>query len=761
MMKKSLRIFITGVVQGVGFRPFVYRSAKKHCLSGFVKNTVDGVFIEIKGNNSDVDNFLDEIKNSHPQGAKIRSIIAHSTPGGKAKTFKILKSSEELSQQPEIPPDIAICNHCRDEIFDKKNRRYGYPFTNCVDCGPRFTILNNLPYDRKNTSMKKFKMCPECKKEYILPDNRRFHAQTNCCQVCGPKVFLICPPSKLMAKENTAIIKTAKLLQEGKIIAIKGIGGFHLACDALSKASVKYLRERKKREEKPFAVMARDIQTIEEFCDISDIEKQHLLSSAAPILLLKKKNIFLFDDIAPHNRYLGVMLPYTGVHQLIFANSNLKMLVMTSGNISEEPICTQNKEVVEKLSEIADFFLFHDRDIISGCDDSVIRVLPDKKVMMIRKSRGYAPDAILSPFKIRHLALGCGSDIKNTFCFGVDKMFYISHHIGDLENISAMDLYKTSINRYRKLLRFDPEIIAYDAHPDYFSSSISLSDDFFPDCRKIPVYHHHAHICSCMVENNLKNQRVIGVAFDGTGYGNDGNLWGSEFLVCDYSYFENLGHLRPIRLPGGEKAIKEIWRIAVAYLYDAFGKDFERNLVRHNKPETLDSIIKMIEKGINSPYSRGMGRFFDAVSCICGLRNTVSYEGQAAMEIESLLSTTEMGKPYNFDIADDSGIIIIDQRRTIRELVNDLNESLSLSMISLRFHSTIVKMIYDVCRIIRKKTGIIEVVLSGGCFQNVFLSVNVKKLLEKNGFNVYVHNKLPSNDACISVGQAAIAGFLK
>ena len=760
-MKNSKRILITGIVQGVGFRPFVYRSAKKHFLRGFVKNTLNGVLIEVEGENRDINNFIKQIQKFHPSGAKIREIFVSDISNKGRKSFKILSSDAGLNKyQPEIPPDLAICSDCRKEIRDRKNRRYGYPFTNCVHCGPRFTILNDLPYDRKNTSMKEFKMCSECKKEYLSPDDRRFHAQTNCCAQCGPNVFLTDLSSKILAKGDTAIKKTAMLLQEGSIIAIKGLGGFHLACDAFSTESVKILRKRKKREEKPFALMARDLATIEKFCNLRDIEKTHLLSSAAPILLVEKKSNFLFDDIAFRNKYLGVILPYTGIHELVFANSNLEMLVMTSGNISEEPICAENREAVEKLSDIADFFLFHDRDIISGCDDSVARVFPDKRFMMIRKSRGYAPESVLSPVNIQRHILACGSDIKNTFCFGNERLFYISHHIGDLGNMLAMNVYRISIERYKKLLRFNPDVIAYDAHPAYFSTSLALSDDFFPDCHKMPIYHHHAHICSCMIENNLENRKVIGVAFDGTGYGNDGNLWGSEFLICDYSYFENVGHLRSVRLPGGEKAIREIWRIAISYLYDTFEEDFKNiplNIMKKISPPLLAPIIKMIEKNINSPYSSGMGRFFDAVSCMCGLRNIAGYEGQAAMEFESLLPTIEMDRPYNFDITDDSGIIIIDQRRVVKEVVNDLNKSLSL--ISLRFHSTIVKMIYEVCKILRKKTGINEVVLSGGCFQNVFLSVNARKILQKNGFRVYTHSKIPPNDACISVGQAAIAGF--
>ncbi len=764
-MKKRYRILITGVVQGVGFRPFVYRTARKYSLSGFVKNTVDGVLIEIEGHDSEIKNFLKEVKNSPPEGAKIRSVFEQGIPEKGSSTFRILASSKSLSQQPEIPPDLAMCASCRKEIFDKEDRRYGYPFTNCVDCGPRFTIINQLPYDRKNTSMAGFTMCPECRSEYLSPEDRRFHAQTNCCPKCGPFVFLTDVSSRVLEKGNAAIRKTAEILQKGKIVAIKGIGGFHLACNALSPAAVKTLRVRKKREEKPFALMARNIPAIEKFCTISEIEKQHLVSSSAPILLLEKKNgSCLFDDVAPRNKYLGIMLPYTGIHEMIFASGNLEMLVMTSGNMSEEPICTRNDEAIERLSGIADFFLFHNRDIISGCDDSVARVLPDGKLMMVRRSRGYTPGSIRSPFRMRHNVLGCGSDIKNTFCLASERLFYVSHHIGDLENVSAMGSYKTAIDRYTRLLRFRPDIIAYDAHPGYFSTALAVSDEFFPDCHKISVYHHHAHVCSCMIENNLENRNVIGVAFDGTGYGEDGNLWGSEFLVCDYSHFENIAHLRPVRLPGGEKAIREIWRTAIAYLYDTFGKDFDgifAGINRRINPEISGSIVKMIDKNINSPYSSGMGRLFDAVSCLCGLRDIVRYEGQAAMELESLLPDIEMDRSYRFDIVDDSKTIIIDQRSTIREIVNDLNSSLPPGRVSRRFHSTVVKMILDVCRIIRKETHLNKVVLSGGCFQNVFLSVNARRILEKDGFSVYTHSKIPPNDACISAGQAAIADFLQ
>ncbi|MCX7705607.1 MAG: carbamoyltransferase HypF [bacterium] len=764
MSTKRFRITINGIVQGVGFRPFVYRLAERYSVCGFVKNTLDGVLIEAQGKPSNIESFISCIKKYPPPRAKIKKIVVKPIPLLKEDKFSILRSNGYFENVSEIPPDIATCRKCFNEIIDSKNRRYLYPFTNCVDCGPRFTIVQNLPYDRENTSMNKFKMCPECEREYNNPLDRRFHAQTNCCEICGPRFFLTDVSGNEVCRGILAIKKAVELISEGKIIAMKGIGGFHLACDAFLTNTVKKLRERKKREEKPFALMARDIKTAEKYCVISEIEKQFLISPNAPIVLLKKKKkTTIFEEIAPKNNYLGIMLPYSPVHYLIFLfGKKLELLVMTSGNYSEYPICTDNYQALKLLSKIADFFLLHDRDIISGCDDSVMRILSGNEIQMIRRSRGFAPESIRLPFVTKYNILGCGGNIKTTFSLACSDNLYMSQHIGDIDTPVTFENYVSTIKRYLDIFKIKPEVIAYDAHPEYASTIFALSQDFLGNSLKIPVYHHHAHVCSCMIENNLKSTSVIGIAFDGTGYGQDGTLWGSEFLICDYSRFTRIAHLRPVRLAGGEQAIKKIWRIAISYLMDTFGEKYDREqfkFLKYVDKEELLIVEKMIKNGLNSPYSSGLGRFFDAVSCLCGLRTQINYEGQAASELESTMLENASDTPYNFDILKQEGKFIIDHREIIREIVGDILKKVPAGRISHRFHLTILRIIYEICMLLRKETGICNVVLTGGSFQNVFLSVRTKRILEKNGFKVYTHRLIPPNDACISVGQCAVACF--
>ncbi|HOK80711.1 MAG TPA: carbamoyltransferase HypF [bacterium] len=758
---KRIEIIITGVVQGVGFRPFVYRVAVKHDVTGFVKNTIAGLIIEVEGQSKNVDSFLKELKVHWPVNARVKSIFVRDIPVKNSKKFAIIKSNGYFTERPEIPPDVAICWECRQEMLDPKNRRFWYPFTNCVNCGPRFTIINKLPYDRENTTMADFMMCKECSTEYTNPHDRRFHAQTNCCEKCGPQVFLTDSHGWRISKGKNAIEKTGAFLLEDNIVAIKGIGGFHLACNALSITAVQKLRTRKGREEKPFALMARDIETIEKYCKISTTDVDYLVSPAAPIVLLLKKGYqYWFDHIAPGNNYLGVMLPYSGIHQLIFeSNPDIELLVMTSGNISEEPICTDNEEAIRRLSCIADYFVFHDRKISFGCDDSVMRTFPDHSVLMIRRSRGYAPESVVLPFTARKQILSCGADNKNVFGLTSKNHLYLSHHVGDLENVLSFESYRKTIERYTRILKIKPDLVAYDAHPEYFSSSFAMSDEFFENAEKLTVFHHHAHVCSCMVENSLPNRLVLGLAFDGTGYGADGTLWGSEFLLCNYKHFQRLAHLKNVRLPGGEKAIKQIWRIAVSFLMDAFNGQIPQGFFRNIDSERLSLVCSMIKNGINSPYTCGLGRIFDAVSCLCGLRNEVNYEGQAAVELESIMTEDEDNTAYDFDISFESEQIIVDHKKIIRGIVEDILKNIPAGRISHRFHLTVVKFTSDICRLIREKTRVSDVVLSGGSFQNVFLYTNIKRTLEKNGFKVYSHRMIPTNDGGIAAGQCAIANF--
>ncbi|MGC8804504.1 MAG: carbamoyltransferase HypF, partial [Candidatus Ratteibacteria bacterium] len=730
-----------GIVQGVGFRPFVYRVARKYDISGFVKNAMDGVIIEAEGKTENVNGFLKEIQEQPPVNARIKSVFVKNISVKKSKSFTISKSNGHLKEKIEMPPDIAICSDCRKEIIDSKNRRYWYPFTNCVNCGPRFTIIKKLPFDRGNTSMDSFRMCKECRAEYVNVQDRRFHAQTNCCEKCGPQVFLTDCYGRRISKGKNAFEKTGALLLKDHIVAIKGIGGFHLACNALSTTAVKNLRTRKGREEKPFALMARDIETIEKYCRISATEIDYLISSSAPIVLLRKKgHQYWFDHVAPGNNYLGVMLPYSGIHQLIFESSpDIKLLVMTSGNISEEPICIDNEEAIRRLFSVADYFLFHDREISSGCDDSVMRVFPDHNTLMIRRSRGFAPESMFLPFTTRKQILSCGADNKNIFGLACKNHLYLSHHIGDLENVLSFESYRKTIEKYLRILRIKPDLVAYDAHPEYFSSFFAMSDEFIKNAKKIPVFHHHAHVCSCMIENSLPDKPVLGLAFDGTGYGVDGTLWGSEFLLCDYKHFRRLAHLKNVKLPGGEKAIRQIWRIALSFLMDAFDGEIPQGFFKGIESERLSLVCSMIKRGINSPYACGLGRIFDAVSALCGLRNEVNYEGQAAVELESIMTEEENNTSYDFDIIFESEEIIVDHKKIIRGIVEDILQNTPVGRISYRFHLTVVQFTVDICRLLREKTHVSDVVLSGGSFQNVFLYTNIKKMLEKDGFKVYSH----------------------
>jgi len=761
---KRVKIFVSGIVQGVGFRPYVYRLAKKYNICGFVKNTIDGVIIEAQGHDTSIEAFSSLIKEKPPALAKIKLFTVQPVSLKDEKVFRIEKSNGSKQYMIEIPPDFAICPECRKEILDEKDRRYHYPFTNCVNCGPRFTVIKRLPYDRKNTTMNEFKMCPECKEEYFDPESRRFHAQTNCCEKCGPQMFLVNGAGKVIAEKYSAIEYAGKLLQQGSIVAVKGIGGFHLACNAFSLHSVRKLRERKNREEKPFAVMVRSIETAKKYCKVTQEEEKYLTSSSAPIVLVEKiVNIDAFDVIAPDNKYLGIMLPYSGIHVLLFEAGLLEMLVMTSGNISDQPICFDNESAFRKLNNIADFFLMHDREIFSGCDDSVMRVLPDKSPLIIRRSRGFSPESMKIPFFAKKTIFACGGDMKNTFSFMKEHLLYTGHHMGDLDEPSTIDAYVRSVKKYANILKLEPEIVAYDAHPDYLSSGLATSDEFFKNAVRIPVFHHHAHICSCMVENGIEDEQVIGLAFDGTGYGQDGSLWGSEFLLCDYRTFQRLAHLRYVKLPGGEKAIKEIWRIAFSYLFDAFENDafsISKKILKKIDDGKIEILKTMIEKNLNSPYSCGLGRFFDAVSCLCGLKMNVNYEGQAAIQLESAMKQNASSSGYDYEIKNEAGILIIDHRKIISSIVNDIINGTETGEISFKFHRTVVNFVIQVCKILREKTGVSKVVLSGGCFQNVFLSLHIKNELEKNGFIVYSHKTLPPNDACISAGQCAVANFL-
>lgn len=748
------KVKINGIVQGVGFRPFVYQLANRYNIKGEVANTSSGVLIHAEGTPRDMDFFLKDVHETPPPLAQISEITVANDILSQCERFVISKSEKHSSNATLISPDIATCPDCLAETFDPEDRRFGYPFTNCTHCGPRYTIIRDVPYDRPNTSMDPFRMCEACRREYDDPLNRRFHAQPNACGKCGPRVYLYDREEKLVETENP-IAETATLLKRGFIVAIKGLGGFHLAADAENHDAVSTLRRRKNREEKPLAVMAFDLDTVRKFTKVSSEEEAYLTSNRRPIVLMKKKpGDTLPEAIAPKNKTIGVMLPYTPLHYLLLAEG-FTALVMTSANFSEEPIIIDNTDAFRRLGGIADYFLIHHRDILTRCDDSVLKVI-DRKPVFVRRSRGYAPAPIFLKCQTGPEILACGAELKNTICLTKEGKAFPSQHIGDLENPKAHDFYTETVDYLTRILDITPEVVAYDLHPEYFSTYYAEKTSLL----KIPVQHHHAHIASCMAENHLYGP-VIGLAFDGTGYGTDGAIWGGEVLIVDYDRFERAGCLKYVPMPGADAAVKAPWRMAVSYLYDAFGEeiwDLDLVFLKTLDKNNLKIIIEMIRKGLNSPYTSSMGRLFDGVAAVLGLRHRVSYEGQAAMELESsAMEETEGRYPMQWDSAT---MITVDFQPMWKAVVADIMREASIPMISTKFHNTLSYTFAEICRDIRKRTSLDRVALSGGVFQNAIFLKKLIKMLERNSFQVYTQSAVPVNDGGISLGQAAVAASL-
>ena len=749
-MKSRARLFVKGIVQGVGFRPFIYGLAGSHSLNGWVLNSTEGVSIEVEGEKESLDSFIEQVRVKAPPLAVIDSIDVEYLSPQNYDCFVIRHSKGDKGKYVKISPDISLCDDCLAELFDPADRRYRYPFINCTNCGPRFTIVKDIPYDRENTTMQSFRMCPLCQAEYEDPTNRRFHAQPNACPVCGPSVTLENLHDKIECGDP--INKAIELMIEGKIVAIKGIGGFHLACDASNDTAVKILRERKRRTFKPFAVMSVNLDRVKEYCIVSDDESRLLQSIQRPIVLLKKlPEKLISESVAPNNNYVGVMLPYSPLHYVLL-DSPLLALVMTSGNISEEPIVVGNNEVKRRLSDLADYFLLHNRDIQMGCDDSVTKVWNGHQVML-RRSRGYAPHPVDLDFSMKEI-LACGGELKNTFCLTKDNHAFISHHIGDLQNVEAYKYYQDSIEYYKKLFRIKPEAIAYDLHPDYLSTRYALEQN---DIKLVGVQHHHAHVVSCMAENGL-NEKVIGVVCDGTGYGTDDAIWGCEFLIADQAGFQRRGHLKYVALPGGDMSTKETYRMAVSYLYSAYGdKLFDINIplfkrINHKK---LAFIKSMIEKGVNAPLTSSCGRLFDAVSSLIGVRDDVSYEAQAAIELE-MIADSGVTDVYGYNIITGDEYII-DVGEVFRGIIFDLNHEVPKGVISAKFHNTVADFIVSMCEKLRIENDIKKVALSGGTFQNTYLITEVTRRLTEKEFITYFHKRIPTNDGGLSLGQAVIA----
>jgi len=763
------------VVQGVGFRPFVYNLARSLQLVGFILNSSSGVTVEIEGSDRAIEQFLHTLKTSPPPLAQIMEIALEEVPLQNASEFSIHASREEENAFAFISPDVATCDDCWSEFGDPSNRRYGYPFTNCTNCGPRYTIIQDIPYDRPATTMAPFRMCQLCQAEYVDPGNRRLHAQPNACPACGPSLVLVesrqhncnahLPAAgdfRATQRSSLATLQRVRdLLHSGRLVAVKGLGGFLLACDAQNDPAVRQLRQGKRRSDKPFAIMARDLAEVEKFCIVTEADRAALQSPRRPIVILERRpdsNLSL--SIAPGNESIGVMLPYTPLHYLLFSDSptepsQFAALVMTSGNLSEEPIVTRNEEAWQPLEPVADWFLFHNRDIYMRADDSVVRTFKGRERVM-RRSRGYVPQAIDLGTPMQDL-LACGAELKHTFCLTKDHYAILSQHIGDLENFETLRFFQETLANLKKLFRAEPQAVAYDLHPNYRSTQFALASPI--EC-KIGVQHHHAHIASCMAENHLRG-KVIGVALDGTGYGTDGKIWGGEFLVADLETFERRAHLRYLPLPGGDAAVRQPWRMALSYLRDTFGSGAlpEGMCFLRPVPEKQIAVVEaMIARRIQSIDTSSSGRLFDAVAALVGLGSEVTFEGQAAIALESA-AQPGVEDQYSFHL-EDVEPSQLDMRPMIEGIVLDLARGTPVCLISARFHNTVAAAIIKVCRQIRQQERLTRVCLSGGVFQNMYLLKRTVRDLDKDGFQVFLHALVPPNDGGISLGQAAIANAI-
>jgi hydrogenase maturation protein HypF len=751
-----MHISLHGVVQGVGFRPFVYRLASELNLPGWVMNSLEGVFIEVEGKQEILESFLLRIQQEKPALSYIQSLEFSYLDPASFTHFEIRESDSTGVISAFILPDIATCQTCLAEVFDPENRRYHYPFTNCTNCGPRYTIIEALPYDRPNTSMKTFRMCPDCREEYENPKDRRFHAQPNACPVCGPQLELWDASGRIISNREDAILEAAREINKGKIIAIKGLGGFHLVVDAGNQKAVETLRLRKHREEKPFALMYPSLEHINNDCRVSHLEARLLCSTESPIVLLERKqavNSSIALAVAPHNPYLGIMLPYTPLHHLLMKELDTPVIA-TSGNLSDEPICIEEQEALKRLSGIADLFLVHNRPIVRHVDDSIVRIVLGRE-LVLRRSRGYAP----LPVRCKGLVpgiLAVGGHLKNTIAVSVEKNIFISQHIGDLENNEAAEAFQRVIESFRSLYRIDPILVATDLHPDYQSTKFARTLGI----PVVTVQHHYAHVAACMAENELDGS-VLGVSWDGTGYGLDDTVWGGEFLLTDEKSFTRVASFRKFRLPGSGMAVKEPRRTALGLLYEIYGaKLFEQKdlaSVRAFSEQDLTVLSQMLQKGINSPWTTSAGRLFDAVASISGHRQLINFEGQAAMELEFLINQEENPESYPMTVSDQTGSdetgtqtqLVVDWEPMIRAVIDDVRCGIPLAKISRKFHNSMVEAIVQVAKHIKEK----RVVLTGGCFQNKFLLEQAVHRLEAEGFRPYWHQRIPPNDGGIALGQ--------
>ena len=752
MTCKAVRVQITGIVQGVGFRPFVYNLAIRYGISGWITNDARGVELAAEGSAAAVDGFVAALTGQAPPLAVIDAVTVNPSAWHGHAGFHIRPSVAGQRKTALISPDVATCPECREELLRPADRRYRYPFINCTNCGPRFTIIQGIPYDRQKTTMRDFAMCPHCQAEYDDPANRRFHAQPNACPACGPVCQLLDREGRPVLPAGADVpAEAARLIARGFVLAVKGLGGYHLAVNAKDEAAVARLRERKVREDKPFAVMAGSLAAITAHCRLTDREKELLTSAASPIVLVAKRPEYaLADSIAPGNAHVGVMLPYTPVHYLLLAKEDI--WVMTSGNIAAEPIAYQDDDAVRRLSAIADYFLVHNRSIHCRTDDSVVRVVRDQPYF-IRRSRGYVPAPINLAGELPPV-LAVGGELKNTFCLTRGRQAFLSNHTGDLENLPTYQSYVEAIEHFKALLSVAPAAVAYDLHPDYLSTRYALTLAL----PAVPVQHHHAHIAAVMAEHHLTGP-VIGIAFDGTGYGPDGTLWGGEFLVADLTGYRRLGHLAYMPLPGGAKAIQEPWRLAAWLLKNLYGPDFvnlDIPAVRR-LPAGWELALAAADKGINAPRTSGAGRLFDAVAALLGIRQQINYEGQAAIELE-LAAQGQPGRVLPYVLQESNNVWVFDYQPLVAALCQGLKQGTRCGQLAADFHTTLAAATCELTMRISQATGIRSVALSGGVFQNITLLNQIVGMLGQYNLSIYLHRQSPPNDGGLALGQAVIAG---
>ncbi len=754
-MKERRIIAVEGIVQGVGFRPYVHRLANTLSLTGAVRNDAAGVTIDVEGPTAAIDDLLRALDRLPPPLAVIQGIRTETAPLCGYVAFAIEASRPAEERRTLIAPDHAACDACIAELRDPADRRYRYPFLNCTHCGPRLSIVRDVPYDRANTTMAGFVMCAECHTEYDDPRDRRFHAQPTACPTCGPTLTL--SSAEATRYGDAALIAAAAALRAGEIVAIKGLGGYHLACDATRADVVARLRAHKHREAKPLAIMVRDLEEARALCEVGAIEAELLTSTAAPIVLLTKRaGIPLAEDVAPANRRLGVMLPYTPLHHLLVQEVG-RPLVMTSGNRTDEPIAFQDDDAHARLAGIADRFLGHDRPIETRCDDSVMAVVRYGPTVL-RRSRGFAPRPLHLDAAFPIPTLAVGGHLKNTFCLGKERSAFLSHHIGDLENWAAYEALQQGIAHYQRLFDVRPEVVAHDLHADYLSTQ--LANSLGEGLERVAVQHHHAHVAAIMAEHGTAGP-VLGVAFDGTGLGTDGAIWGGEFLLAEDARYQRVGHLDYVPLPGGEAAIREPWRMALAHLWAAYGSELESlplPFIRDVDPDQWSGVKQLVERGVRTTPTSSVGRLFDAVAAILGLRLAAQFEAQAAMQLE-MHADPAAAPEYPLDVEERGDAYVIHSAPLIRALTGDVMSGRSTAAVAGAFHASLARSIVDVATRVRARTGVGRVALTGGVFQNILLTERTAAELEGHGFDVLMHRQVPCNDGGLSLGQAWVAAM--